>query len=469
MFAYNDVEGAPARQKLSDAARNDLQCNILHSTGHLRSKQLFVRFETRDMLKAWLKTTPEVTSASAAQAVATNVNLLFTRAGLKKLAGTANVRGMDPAFQRGAQDPETLKKLEERAVTGPHGREWDAALLIHSDGDVAVSIPSGTGVSAELELGNSLDAKGEPIDPANPGSGARFNVYGYRDGVSVIRYEDGAQDPAYANYDPRRELSTLLAPDPLSDQGVRFGSYFVFRKYKQDVEKFEAKVAEAVRAITARKGDRLRVELAHRYPAFRNVSDAELPALVRAWIMGRHPDGTPLAGEPSIGQSGPDERALNDFTLVADAAGEVCPFHAHASKMNPRGRTGNVANERRRSLARRGISFGCRSRSPAGILFWCAQASIIDQFEYVQRVWANDRPAELNDIPHPDLDNLIGKERADEKFETPTTTYPVGTRRYERWKSTIDVDFGIYDTITLEGSEYFYAPSLSGIAALKRA
>jgi hypothetical protein len=54
MYLHNDVEGVEA-QRLSDDAKQSLQCNIINSTERIRSRQIFVSFSTRDELRAWLR------------------------------------------------------------------------------------------------------------------------------------------------------------------------------------------------------------------------------------------------------------------------------------------------------------------------------------------------------------------------------------------------------------------------------
>ncbi len=456
MFDHNDVEGQPGSPRLSAVARADLQCSILHSTERLRSQQLFVRFETKREFRDWLKSI-EVTNEANRGLNGSDVNLLFTHAGLDKLGiSKQRLYGMDEAFRRGTRSAETLAKLHDPFPDAWPGHEqpWDAALLLHCNTDtVLVDVPNTRSV---LEFGNSLDANGRPIPTsASPGV-ARFNIYGYVDGISVNYYE--APAPDFQTYDPRYKLSTLLTSDPCSAQPGRFGSYFVFRKYQQDLPAFERRIeaiAHAIeqRALTPGK----RMPFAERFPLFQGVSGEPLRDLVKAWLMGRRPSGETLSGHSG-----------NDFDFASDPDGTRCPFHAHIAKVNPRGRTGRIEEERSRAIARRGISYGHRDSEPAGLLFWCAQASISRQFEYIQQHWANDSQVDVTLRPTPDLDNVVGKRVDAGAFERVTDDYP-DIPRYDRWKDTIDIDFGVYDTITLTGSEYFFAPSLSGIAALKGA
>ncbi len=457
MFEYNDVEGRAAL-RLSAAARADLQCNIINSTKRVRSLQLFVRFDTVAAFRDWLATTPAVTREADRGASDRDVNLLFTAQGLAKLgAPLADIAAADPAFARGARHPQTRELLRDPdpANWPNHEHIWDAALLIHSDSDAVGVNPPARG-EFQIERGNSIGADGMPL---NDPRARRFNHFGYVEGLSAIYYEDPPDGlPAMKNYDPRRRLSTVLVRDPYARAPSSFGSFFVFRKYAMNRAAFDLKVQNIARAIQEREADpnSRAAKLTQRFPEFRNPKTREeLEELVRAWLMGRYPDGRPLVAPNEIG---------NDFTL--DAAGVQCPFHAHIAKMNPRGRTGDLDSEHRATIARCGISYGNRDSPEKGLLFWCAQASIAKQFEFVQQQWANDQDVDLTKRATPDLDNVIGKRVDPQPFEFPVDPYP-NMKRYDRWKDRIDQDFGVYDTITLQGAEYLFAPSVSGVENLK--
>src|SRR5215213_8698620 len=101
----------------------------------------------------------------------------------------------------------------------------------------------------------------------------------------------------------------------------------------------------------------------------------------------------------------------NNFRFGAQDESDTlrCPFHAHIRKTNPRGDIARQfgapdAAERDHRIARRGITYGERNRHPnafqalddlpskdVGLLFMCFQASIRDQFAFMQRGWANNQ------------------------------------------------------------------------------
>jgi Dyp-type peroxidase family len=150
-----------------------------------------------------------------------------------------------------------------------------------------------------------------------------------------------------------------LVPTP---SGVfRGATFLVIRKLDQDVRAFHAWTARAA-------GDR---------PWFRADLEEKL--------VGRRRDGSPLAapsdlvGEPR-----------NNFTFGLDPEGFDCPMSAHIRRANPRdglGFDGEPANRRR--MIRRGMPY----RDPdghEGLVFAAICASLLGQFEFVQRQWLND-------------------------------------------------------------------------------
>jgi deferrochelatase/peroxidase EfeB len=457
-FLYNDVESATPQESLSDAARNNLQCNILTSTRRYYSKQLFVRFENKADFQRWLLALPQVTSASEQGRGSKDVNLLFSYAGLAKLElAEADLKQMDRSFRCGARSEPTRKRLRDAppdAAWGKHAQGWDAALLVHSSTDdplpaELLALPE----DSLVEEGNSLDRNRHVVTDATEKEG-RFNVFGYKDGISTNVYEGPI--PPFDSYDPRRKLSTLLTRDPCAD-GAAFGSYFVFRKYEQDVDTFRGRVEEIAHAIEVRRKDERQtlVPLEERYTNFAGLVGDALREEIKSWLMGRSTEGVPLG-----------RTTANDYTLRDDPKAVRCPFHAHTAKMNPRGRTGDDAAEAELSIARRGISYGHGESKPQGSLFWCAQASIDGQFERLLEEGANDQNVDVGSDPNPDFDDVVGRAPVEGPFEVVSDPYP-DIPRYQRWKSTIDIDFSVWSAISLRGAEYFFAPSALGIAALK--
>ena len=233
--------------------------------------------------------------------------------------------------------------------------------------------------------------------PDGPG----LEHFGYVDGISQPLFltsdfgptnNSGSRD----RWDPFAPLSLVLLPDPGMENRVTdaFGSYYVFRKLEQNVRAFYD--AE----------DLVRREL--------GLADAD-QARAGAMIVGRFRDGTPLA---MSGRDGFSPAHANDFRYDglradlspdlsgrSDRLGLKCPFHAHIRKTNPRQSqdsltstssaiTAREREERARAIVRRGIPYGERTpenrpTEGVGLLFGCFQRSIMRQFAFIQRKWAN--------------------------------------------------------------------------------
>jgi Dyp-type peroxidase family len=201
--------------------------------------------------------------------------------------------------------------------------------------------------------------------------GKRMEHFGFVDGISQpgVRGFDGAAvgSPVVAVGEfvlgfpgERRPLNLGHRPSPAP--WMRGGSFQVFRRLRQDVAGWWNKM-----------------EI---------LSDEDsTPEDVAAKAIGRRLNGTPLA--PDVSPSDP-----NDFTYQGDESGSHTPLYAHIRKMNPR--RDDMFRDRSHKLLRRGIPFGpaMDRRNPddreRGLLFNAYMASIEDQFEFLQRCWAND-------------------------------------------------------------------------------
>jgi Dyp-type peroxidase family len=227
--------------------------------------------------------------------------------------------------------------------------------------------------------------------------------FGYRDGISNPSFfsEEKQKDPVSHLYLPvAKEL--VLVPDPLALEAHCYGSYLVFRKLEQNIEAFEG--------------------LKERSATFERTRD-----LAGAQIVGRFPDGTPVTmfDQPQ----GLDVGNI-DFNFEDDN-GSRCPFHAHIRKVNPRD-----GSERTFQIVRRGIPYNEIDKDTGnekiGMLFMCYQRNIHDQFEFIQRVW-------VDNFNHPvigtGVDRLVGQDWSEESH--------------------------CKSPVTLQGGEYFFAPSLS--------
>jgi Dyp-type peroxidase family len=255
--------------------------------------------------------------------------------------------------------------------------------------------------------------------------------------------EFNKKNPTPLNWDPEAPLSLVLVQDIASDATAN-GSYFVFRKLEQRVKAFN----EAEESLAEK------LHLAG--------EDSERAG---AMIVGRYEDGTPLTLNEEDGIIGAG--AENNFNYNNDTLGAKCPFHAHIRKSNPRG-TGkheSLADEKKHIMARRGIPFGLRNVNTnitpsipqmpddgVGLLFMSYQASLINQFEFIQTNWVNDPnfPSTGNGS-----DPILGQGVVSKgKF----------AKEYDNAASLQQESFQSF--VTLRGGEYFFAPSIAFLKSL---
>ncbi len=211
---------------------------------------------------------------------------------------------------------------------------------------------------------------------------------------------DGRRLPSPTAPRPRSTRNLRLRHDGQVDLG-RNGTYLVVRKLEQRVEQFWARMHELVRETGGQLGDER--ALASR-------------------LVGRAPDGTPLAG---------------------------CPAGAHVRRANPG--PGLDPAPRTHQLVRRGRLY--EQGGERGLLFVALNADIAGQFEFVQRNFVNDpKFAGLRG----ERDPLLG---SDDGAERRITLQGDGLRRR----------LELPRFVRLRGGGYFFLPSLSALAYLTEA
>jgi Dyp-type peroxidase family len=178
-----------------------------------------------------------------------------------------------------------------------------------------------------------------------------------------------------------------------------------------------------------------------------------------AKLVGRWRDGTPLDLDPNNDpRSGADQSTSNAFDYSDDADGAKVPLFVHIRKVNPRKAAApgpGVADQHR--IIRRGIPFGDpfdpasgKDHGPdaeRGLVFACYQASIPDQFSFLQRTWANN-----SDFPTPGAgpDPVIGPKGTCPLAETSGTPVPLSVGQF----------------VKIEGATYSFTPSISTLQQL---
>ena len=410
---------------------SDIQAIILSGYGHLpHAAYLFLRLARADAAEqitaaaraALLATLPEVTAAvlqeDAAQREKTALNLAFTYEGLAALGHSPEtLETFPPEFRSGMTADYRSRALGDVQANDPKNWEWggtasapdkapDLALLCfaHTEADLETMVGGlkerfgacGAAVVADERSTPEMHRRGE--HPRN-------EHFGFRDGITSVYIKGGfgVKDPGqseveagefilgYRNEYHQRTTRPRINPTPNlagADVGMN-GAYLVFRKLEQDVPAFWDYCRTSAAALPT--GD-----------------EAATPEFVGAKMVGRWRSGAPLAvcpfaDDPALARD-PDK--VNDFTYAAqDPDGFGCPTGAHIRRANPRDMLSplkfkeaqDVVNHHR--ILRRGRPYGPRLDDPTtarddghkrGLLFFCVNASISRQFEFVQQTWLND-------------------------------------------------------------------------------
>ena len=299
----------------------------------------------------------------------------------------------------GSKDIHVL--IAASSMDGDVGRYWE---------DIATSLGPDPGCEViHKELGIRILGKGGSYEP-----------FKFRDGIGQPEIE-GVCDLApkakkraiaagefilgYNDVDGNDQIASDLVGASFRNL-CKNGTYLVFRKIEQDVDRFCADVE----ALDKRAGGE---DMAAR-------------------LVGRRRDGASLA----VQKAGAGED-LDNFDYAGDPKGEKCPFASHARRTNPRN-----AEARRHRIIRRGIPY--REGDTQGMLFVCLNARIDTQFEFLQSEWCKkgDFIGSFTNARDP----LVG---GGGTFVDPSQPIPFSLEPY----------------VTIRGGEYFFVP---GIAALDR-
>jgi Dyp-type peroxidase family len=398
------------------------------------------------------------------------LNVGFSKKGLTKLISTGWSQ-LDPAFERGASHPDTIKGLNDTSASA-----WkrtfatdriDGVFLVTGHDRSLVGFHSNQLLSF---LGSSIKVVYSEIGTTRPGRERGHEHFGFLDGVS----QPGIRGLSPVS-DPRRRLEQgllgqdLLWPgefvfgypgqhpeDPhkegpaprMAATWMRNGSYMVFRRLEQKVPEFR----KFVREQAARLG-----------------MDSELLSarMVGRWRSGAPLELAPLRDDPRLGV---DKERNNDFEFGDDPQQRRCPYAGHIRKAYPRDDTGNEAEIKRHRIIRAGIPFGpevepgeTTTRHSRGLMFVCYQTSIERQFEFIQRNYANNpdfvggkrRPG--GGPVTPGFDPIIGQapDNGTREMDEPYPNYPAGSRRTTL---TIPKQF-----VELTAAAYFFMPSITAL------
>ena len=439
----------------------DIQGNILRGYRFPFARHQLVHLPGAGAGRRWLATlvdsvmTAEDWPAGTRPVVAHNVAVTAT--GLAALGvPAAYVDACDPAFLAGMA--KRAGRLGDEGTSAPD--HWDPGL---GTGAGHVLVSTYATAKEELDgaltrLGRGMEDHGIAVVHDQPAHSLPDQIehFGFSDGRGQPSIAGAARGPAQAGYVDwfrrrrpfppgefllgRRDLNGARTPGPPGPLGEN-STYLVYRKLGQDVAAFRRFVGEQ---------------------AARCGMDE---ALVKAKIVGRWPDGTPLVlsplrPEPAVAG---DPVGINDFGYGGDPDGFRCPLGAHIRRTNPRDALGyGTSLSARHRMIRRGMPYGPPlsgngngdgggdDGADRGLLFLCFVADIERQFEFVQTQWCNDGNAfGLGRDP----DVLVGARHGSAKMvvhdpERPRFLWPLPP------------------LVTTRGGEYLLVPSLRGLRAL---
>ena len=385
-------------------------------------------------------------------------------------------------------------------VVGGAGQELDAIVIVAGDTRPRVSARAAQIQQALTAVGSDVTSEDGDVRADAPG----HEHFGFNDGVSqpgirgrasskptdfiTERYIHPSEIPAawlygYPGQDlvwpgefvlgyPATSPDPLIAGPPIEGlpDWTRNGSFLVYRRLRQDVSAFWTTMKSEAERIAS-------------HPGFANLDYQRLAAL----LVGRSQSGAPISRVPAgtHPRLGNDQFANNHFRFDsdtpplrlnfkyrdpfprahADPVGKTCPLAAHIRKVNTRDSASDMgarSSTYDRRVLRVGVPFGRPLENPfvesaadpergnRGLLFLSIQASIEQQFEFLQSRWINDdaRPK----MPSGN-DMIVGQK----------TAAPNGIRRctlfgraFEQAEVRTDAQW-----IIPTGGGYFFIPSIS--------
>jgi Dyp-type peroxidase family len=426
----------------------DIQGGILRGYAFGFATYLIVR----DPGPAWLaRVAGQVTTAERwAGKPRVAVNVALTATGLEA-AGIA-LDGFPPEFRAGmAARAERLGDDDHNAPAG-----WEAGLRGTGEGHALVWVQGRTAEDVRAAADGLLEGFAGEVVHRQDAAALPFGRehFGFSDGFAQPSLAGSGQENRPGEGVPERrggwrllrpgeivlgyeDEDGLLPPAPPSPLH-RNATFMVLRKLRQDVQAWRDWLDEVAGPWAA--GDR---------------------EWLAAKVVGRWPDGTPVALAPERPQSRSigDLHEINAFRYGDDPLGVRCPVGAHVRRVNARdGLAGGAARTRRHRIIRRGMPYGAPlpegegdDGADRGLVFACFNASIARQFEVVQG-WCVD--GNLFGLGPGNRDLLAGGGDAGGPGFLLPGTPPALVPGPDR------------PLVTVRGGEYLYVPSLRGLRAI---
>lgn len=489
---------------LTPDAKADIQGFVTSGYGHL-SHAAYLCVEILDRLQAqsWLQELlPHVTPATSWRARPDApkerphraLNLAFTARGLEAIGlsrvalrsfpedfldGIASTRRSQILGDWGSSAPEAWEVggpsappihllLMLHATTRAHLDTWLADLragLRKRPGlaEHAAVAQGGYRPSHDREPFGFFDAAAQPQIAGIKGRGVRTGefVLGY---VNEYNFHPASPVVPQAE-DPENVLPVSRNPHRAGYHDLgRHGTFVVYRKLQQDVAGFWTFLrSESVR--------------------HKGAPDPDFMIWLASKMVGRWPSGAPLALQPEPGD-GPHPPTDDFLYAESDPAGLACPFGSHIRRTNPRdqirpsGPAESLNMSARHRIMRRGRVYGEPLFDPMlldrpddpqtrrllleladdgaarGVHFFCVNASIKRQFEFVQQAWVNN--PRFNGLVN-NRDPLGGDNDPD--AETPSVMIVPG--RPEGLRTAPLPRF-----ITVRGGAYLFMPGLRALRYL---
>jgi Dyp-type peroxidase family len=441
----------------------DIQGNILRAYAFPHGRYVYLKFNRGAAARAFIAgLLPLVTTSEIwpDQKPECTLNIALGRTGLTALElPEPTVNSFPHEFLQGMAT--RAESLGDTGNSAPSQWEplWhdgvDALITIHAQSvqardQLMQQVETLATQSAGARIVGYLDAGRLSID----GQPTAREHFGYVDGISQPDFEHSHSrntpgDGKMGRHGQWEDLATgdfligyanearEIEAQPLPPVFSRNGSFLVFRKLSQDVPGFR----DYVQTWGAR------------YPGGTEK--------LKAKLMGRWPDGTPLMLSPDKPDSelANDDMRHNDFTYASDPEGLRCPLGAHIRRGNPRDSLGfRDKLAARRRILRRGMPYGdflpegqTTDGKDRGLVFTCLNANLSRQFEFVQQQWINyGNDFHLGE----DSDPVIGNRQQAGRYIIPGDA--------SRNEASF-VCSGMQSFVTLRGGDYFFVPSLTAL------